>query len=60
MSLKHQHELVGDADALVRIVDEQRPVQTEADLRGRHHVRVIPEEARVRHDEVVGERFRPA
>ena len=38
------------------IFDEERSVQTEADLRGRHDVRVIPEQSRVGHDEVVGER----
>ena len=41
---------------LGRVLDEQRAVQAEADLRGRHHVRVIPEQTGVRHDEVVGER----
>ena len=53
---EHEHELVGDLHRVVRIVDEQRTVEAEAHLRGRHHVRVIPEQPGVGHDEVVGER----
>ena len=39
------------------ILDEQRAVQAEADLRRRHHVRVIPVKPGVADDEVVGERL---
>jgi len=51
-----EHVLVGDADALGRILDQQGAVQPEAHLRRRHHVGVIPEQARVGDGEVVGER----
>ena len=39
------------------ILDQQRAVQAESDLRRGHHVRVIPVESGVAHDEVVGERL---
>ena len=51
-----KHELVGDVETLVGIFDEQRPIQAKPHLRGRHHVRVIPEQSGVGNDEVVGER----
>ena len=53
---QHEDDLVLDADRVGWILDENRAVETEADLRGRHDVRVIPEQPGVRHDEVVGER----
>ncbi len=52
---QHQHELIGRPDVIRRILHEQRAVQAEPDLRRRHDVRVIPEQAGVRHDEVVRE-----
>src|SRR5687767_12431465 len=39
---QNEHELVVDADSFRWIFNEQRAVQTKADLLGRHHVRVIP------------------
>ena len=54
---QHQRQLVGHADAVVRIVHLQRAVEPEAHLRGRHHMRVIPEQPGVAHHEVVGERL---
>ena len=53
---EHEHELVGELHRIVRIGHEQRPVEAEPNLGCRHHVRVIPEQASIGHDEVVGER----
>ena len=43
-----QRELVRDTDAVSRILHEKRAVQAETDLRGGHHVRVIPVQTRRR------------
>jgi hypothetical protein len=50
------HDLVETGGGFLRVLDEQGAVQPEPDLRRRHHVRVIPEEARIAEHEVVGER----
>ena len=52
---EHEDEIVGDFQRLGRVLHEKRAVQAEPDLRRRHHVRVIPVDAGVRHHEVVGE-----
>ena len=54
---QHQRQLILDADAVVGILDKQRAVQAKANLRRRHHVRVIPVERRVADHEVVIERL---
>jgi hypothetical protein len=52
---QHEHELIGDLHLIVRVFHQQRPVETESDLRGRHDMRVIPEQSCVGDDEVVRE-----
>ena len=44
MSLSTSDDFVGNANVLGGIFHEQRAVEPEADLRRRHHVRVIPVE----------------
>ena len=53
--VQDQNQLVRDADGVGRVFHQKRAGQPVANLRSRHHVRVIPEEARIGHDEVVGE-----
>ena len=54
---QHECQLVGDTHAVGGVVDQQRTVEAESHLRGRHDVRVIPVESRIAHHEVVGEGF---